>query len=275
MQFFKYHALGNDYLVLPKNENIGKLLPSQIELICNRHFGLGSDGILLESEPSLGGDFALRIFNPDGSEAEKSGNGVRIFARYLFDSQLVSHEPFTIETLGGLVRCQIICPENEIIVEMGRMLFERQDILKIEGEDYEFYSVSIGNPHCVLIFPKISAELAKKLGPEIEIHDYFPNRTNVQLLEIIDKKRIKIEIWERGAGYTLASGSSACAAAFIGHKKGFCDNRIIVEMPGGELEIVIEENDTIRMKGPVSYVGEFKINKLLFKKNLHPEAKIY
>lgn len=276
MQFFKYHALGNDYLVLPKSQNITNLLPEHIQLICHRHFGIGSDGILLESLPSQNGDFALKIFNPDGSEAEKSGNGLRIFSRYLFDNQLVKSEPFTIETLGGKVRCQILCPETQIIVEMGQIHFLQEDTLKIQNDTYPFFSASIGNPHCIIPHPNISENLIKKIGPEIETHPYFPNRTNVQLMEIINESRIKIEIWERGAGYTLASGSSACATAATAYKMGHCNKSIIVQMPGGELQIDIGKENHITMTGPTTFVGEFIINNsLLFKKNLHIEAKIY
>jgi len=276
MQFFKYHALGNDYLVLPKTENVQELLPEQIQTICHRYFGIGSDGILLEATASEKGNFALRIFNPDGSEAEKSGNGLRIFARYLFDRQIVGNESFTIETLGGKVSCQIICPNEAIIIDMGKMTFLKEGDFEIKGECYHFYAVSIGNPHCVVPCNEISEGLIRKIGPEIEVHRYFPNRTNVQAMEVIDGNTIKIEIWERGAGYTLASGSSAGAAAYVAYKMGKCKNTIIVEMPGGKLKIDILNNDHIVMTGPTTYIGEFILNNdLILKKNLHLAVETY
>lgn len=266
MQFLKYHALGNDYLVLPISENVKELLGEQIQTICHRHFGIGSDGILLETHPTQGGDFALRIFNPDGSEAEKSGNGLRIFCRYLHDNQMVKNEPFIIETISGKVRCQILCPEKDIIVEMGKAEFLREGVLEIQGSHYPYFAVSMGNPHCVIAHDNPSEELIKKIGPEIECHAYFINRTNVQLMKVLDENRIQIEIWERGAGYTLASGSSACAAAAV-----FCRisryqwRDIVVEMAGGQLKIDIDSNNLVTMRGQTTFVGEFYLNQKIIK----------
>lgn len=269
MQFLKYHALGNDYLIVPRTEELKTLSVEQIQLICHRNFGLGSDGILLEATPFRGGDFALRIFNPDGSEAEKSGNGLRIFARYLFDHELVRHESFTIETIGGKVTCQVLCPEEKIVIEMGAAVFNKEGVLAINNQPYPFFSVSIGNPHCVIPVSDISENLIKKIGPQIEHNALFPNRTNVQLMKILDRNNIQIEIWERGAGYTLASGSSASASAAIAYKIGQCDQQITVHMPGGNLKIDLGPDYYTTMTGPTTFVGQFKINNaLLLKKNL-------
>lgn len=269
MQFAKYHALGNDYLVLPATECPQLLTPAQIERICHRNFGLGSDGILYGPLPGTeGAPFGLRIFNPDGSEAEKSGNGIRIFARWLYDTGQVNTAPFKLHTIGGVVECAVSEGGSSIRVEMGKVSFlsslipmagtEREvvrETLSLEGKDYMFCAATVGNPHCVLPMDNISEEIARRLGPQIERHPWFPNRTNVQFLKVIDRKTIQIEIWERGAGYTLASGSSSSASAAVAHKLGLVDNDITVLMPGGKLRIEIGKDFSIVMTGPTTRVG--------------------
>lgn len=275
-RFYKYHALGNDYLVLDAATAPEAPDAVAIERICHRNFGLGSDGILYGPLKSDKGDFGLRIFNPDGSEAEKSGNGLRIFVRYLFDNGKVTTKPFTVDTLGGLVTCQVLDERAESIqVDMGEVHFamdhipvdgpeeldrELGEVFELDGERYTAYVADIGNPHCVLPLETISAELAKRLGPQLECHQRFPNRTNVQLLRVIDRNTIAIEIWERGAGYTLASGSSSSAAAAVAHRIGLCDNTITVKMPGGDLGIEIGANYAVRMTGPATRVGTFDLD---------------
>ncbi len=269
MRFYKYHALGNDYLVLDPED--AKTAPSNesIRLICHRNFGLGSDGILYGPEKSDAADFGLRIFNPDGSEAEKSGNGLRIFSRYLLDRERVSEDPFTISTIGGVVTCQIHEGGHLITVEMGNVSFKSEDIpvtgasrevidesIELEGEKYRYCAATIGNPHCVLPLTEISEKMARHLGPMLETHPLFPNRTNVQLLKVIDRENMQIEIWERGAGYTLASGSSSSAAAAVAHRLGMIDNDVTVHMPGGDIILHIGDDFAITMTGPATRVGE-------------------
>lgn len=263
MEFLKYHALGNDYLVMARTECSSQLSAQQIQLICHRNFGLGSDGILLESFPTSDASFAVRIFNPDGSEAEKSGNGLRIFARYLFDHGQVKNESFAIETIAGKVTCQVLCPETKIIIQMGKAIAGRSEALVVGNIFSVFFPVSIGNPHCVIPHSNPSEAHIKKIGPQIENHFIFPNRTNVQLMKVLDPNNIQIEIWERGAGYTLASGSSACACAMVAHKNMSCENEITVHMPGGHLDISIEADNHITLSGPTTFVGHFKINNAL------------
>lgn len=271
MQFHKYHALGNDYLVLDPTE--APTLPATDDTIriCHRNFGLGSDGILYGPLPSEKADFGLRIINPDGSEAEKSGNGLRIFARYLYDTQQVTNKPFSVDTLGGIVTCEISEGAETITVDMGRVHFGREakssetshnkpETLKIAGTDYQVYIADIGNPHCVVPLEKISEELACKIGAELEVHPAFPNRTNVQFLRAIDSKNIQIEIWERGAGYTLASGSSSSAAAAVAYNLGLCEADLTVHMPGGKIGIQISEDYSIRMTGPATRVAEMQFD---------------
>ncbi len=263
MRFHKYHALGNDYLVLDPAD--AKQLPSEADIvrICHRNFGLGSDGILYGPLPTKTADFGLRILNPDGSEAEKSGNGLRIFARYLFDIGRVTEAPFTVDTPGGIVTCSIAPKAESITVDMGTVLFgnsasadaEPTHPITINGTDYTAYRADIGNPHCVIPLPEISEELACRDGAVIETHSDFPNRTNVQFLQVIDRNNIRIEIWERGAGYTLASGSSSSAAAAVAHRIGLCGKTITVHMPGGRIGIQIGPNYAIRMTGPATRVA--------------------
>ena len=268
MNYSKYHALGNDYLVLdPKDASE---LPSEdaIVRICHRNFGLGSDGILYGPLQTDKADFGLRIMNPDGSEAEKSGNGLRIFARYLYDRGAVKNELFTVDTLGGKVTCQIADGADSITVDMGQVRFggteqsepKIDQSLTFNGKTQTVYIADIGNPHCVLVQDEISAKQAHEDGALIEVHASFPNRTNVQFLKVIDRNNIQIEIWERGAGYTLASGSSSSAAAAVAHRIGLCDRDITVHMPGGKIAIYIDDVFSIRMTGPATRVASMNFD---------------
>lgn len=282
MHFSKYHALGNDYLVLDPAD--APQCPSAEDTIriCHRNFGLGSDGILYGPEKTDEADFGLRILNPDGSEAEKSGNGLRIFSRYLFDTGRAGEEPFTVMTLGGKVTCQVRDGGNEIEVEMGKVSFHSDDIpvvgeprevlaepVEINGQSWTTYAATIGNPHVVLPMEQVNKKLACELGPELEtMTARFPNRTNVQLLQVLDRNNIRIEIWERGAGYTLASGSSSSAAAAVAHKMGACDADITVHCPGGDIGIRIGEDYAITMVGPATRVGSFEMDEAVVRQIL-------
>jgi diaminopimelate epimerase len=275
--FAKYHALGNDYLVIDPKDLPAPLTVEQIKTICHRNFGVGSDGILLGPLPSRKAPFGLRIFNPDGSEAEKSGNGLRIFSCYLWDRKLVGGEEFAIETLGGLVRSTVLDGGRSVRVEMGKVSFwsdaipvtgPRREVINeritVGGRTFTFCAATIGNPHCVLPLPQVDPDLAKQFGPLLETHASFPNRTNVQFLKVLDRRNIQIEIWERGAGYTLASGSSSSAAAAAAHKLGLCDRAISVHMPGGIIAIEVGDDFAIRMTGAVTKVGEGVISPDIF-----------
>ena len=278
---FKYHALGNDYIVIDPKFFPGELTAEKIKVICHRNYGIGSDGILYGPLPSSKAQFALRIFNPDASEAEKSGNGLRIFSRYLWDSKLVDNEEFSIETAGGLVKSQVKDSGKTVRVEMGRVSFwsdkipvtgERREVLNekiyVSDRAFTFCAATVGNPHCVIPLNEISPELAKQYGPFIETHSFFPRKTNVQFLKILDRKNIQIEIWERGAGYTLASGSSSSAAAAVAHKLGLCDREISVHMPGGVIAIEVKNDFEILMTGSVTKVSEGIIADEMFETKL-------
>ena len=276
MQFTKYHGLGNDYIVIDPANIPAEPTSDEVRLICHRNYGPGSDGILYGPLPTESGDIGLRIFNPDGSEAEKSGNGLRIFSRYLFDRRRVEHEPFFVRTKGGRVTC-CVKHNGHVQVEMGKVSFDAKQIpvtgyegpvlnetLTFDGVDYSFCAATIGNPHCVLLLDDVTEELARRLGPRIENDARFPNRTNVQFLKVLGRNDIKIEIWERGAGYTLASGSSSSAAAAVAHRLGLCDREITVHMPGGELLIRLTEAFEVTMTGPVVKVNDGVISREAF-----------
>ena len=264
MRYVKYHALGNDYVVIPATDSKSDLQRRRVELICHRNYGVGSDGILFGPLQSGECDFRLRIFNPDGSEAEKSGNGLRIFSRFLWDEGLVQQQRFTVETLGGMVTCQVDPDGRNVTVEMGRVSFESTKIpvtgrprevlgeqMQIGDRVFELCAATVGNPHCVVLCDAPTAEAARRYGPLIEKDGRFPNRINVQFMAVIDRRNIRIEIWERGAGYTLSSGSSSTAAAAVAKKLGFCDSEIDVHMPGGTLAIRLSDGFDAIMKGPV------------------------
>lgn len=250
--FRKYQALGNDYVVIDPAYNDLKPTPAAVRLLCDRRYGIGSDGVLYGPTTGEGG-FGVRIFNPDGGEAEKSGNGVRIFARYLRDSGRAMGETGLILTAGGPVAFRYLdAGGGRIELDMGeaRFLAERLS-LEVGGETLSATSVSMGNPHCVVLGLGATEALARRLGPLIERHSAFPDRTNVQFVEVIDRGLIRIEIWERGAGYTLASGTSSCAAASAMRRLGLVEAQVRVAMPGGEVDIEIAADWRVLMTGDV------------------------
>jgi len=273
LEFRKYHALGNVYLVVSPESFPDEPVALMIKNMCHKHYGVASDGVLIGPLPSKVANFGLRIFNPDASEAEKSGNGLRIFCRSLWDQGLVKDKPFTIETKGGVVKAQVLEKGRRVNVEMGKVSFMSRDIpvwgeprevllenLNVMGLNHVFSAVTIGNPHCVILSEAPTETMAKEFGPLIEHHPDFPNRTNVQFMQVIDRNHIVIEIWERGAGYTLASGSSSCAAAAVAYKLGLCDSSIKVMMPGGQIDIDIAADMTVSMSGSVTSVCHGQID---------------
>jgi diaminopimelate epimerase len=277
MRFVKYQALGNDYIILDSDKPSVDLTEKQISRICHRNYGVGADGILCWSAGAEGSPFTLRIFNPDGSEAEKSGNGLRIFARYLWEKSDKRQTRFSIITAGGPVGAEVNETGSSVTVEMGQVSFHSSKIpvagpprevinekMEIDGETITYCAATIGNPHCVILRDNVSADLARRLGPFIERDSRFPNRTNVQFMEVLDRHNIRIEIWERGAGYTLASGSSSCAAAAVARRLGLCDSKVTVHMPGGDIKIVVGSDYSVRMTGPVTKVFEGEMSEEMF-----------
>jgi diaminopimelate epimerase len=270
-RFVKSHGLGNEYIVLDAGNIDFKLTKQAIIRLCNIHFGIGSDGIVLKV-PSDKADFGFRVYNPDGSEAEKSGNGLRIFCKYLFDYGLTDKKLFSVETLTDTVYAEIVGVRNNkasmVKVDMGKAIFTSRQIpvnsdepefigqkIKAGDREFEVNCVSVGNPHCVVIMKDLSEEEIRKYGPLLENHPLFPNRINVQFARPISDHDAEILIWERGAGYTLASGSSSCAATCILLKRGLIKNDITMHMQGGSLKIQIDDNWNIRMTGEVREIA--------------------
>jgi diaminopimelate epimerase len=272
-RFTKGHGLGNDYLVMDEAGLDVPLTPASVRWICHRNWGVGGDGILLRT-PSRVADVGLRIFNPDGSEAEKSGNGLRIFAKYLWERGGLRKSPLRIETRGGVVEAVCHLAGNgagervdAVTVEMGHATFRAPEI-PMHGPDREVVGVplqvgdrtltvtclSVGNPHCVVFQDRLDDDETRAWGPRIETHPAFPNRINVQFARVLARDRIEIRIWERGAGYTLASGSSSCAVAAAAVRNRLADGRITLVMPGGELQIDVRPDYAIRLRGPVAEV---------------------
>lgn len=255
-RFHKYQALGNDMIVVdPATFSPPPLTPAAIRLLCDRHFGIGADGIcygpLPEQQPAL----TMRFYNPDGSEAEKSGNGLRIFARYVWDVGYVNGRSFTIHINNEVVPVEILDDAaHNIRLGMGKLKFNWVDEPLIVGDDVvRGTAVAIGNPHYVIFSDDLSA--IHQIGPQIETVPVFPQRTNVQLVQVIDEHTIRIAIWERGAGYTLASGTSASAAAGTAVHLGRCTSPVKVQMDGGTAQVEIEDGD-VMLVGRVTAVYE-------------------
>lgn len=265
--FVKSHGLGNEYIVLNSEKISFKLTSNAIKRLCNIHFGIGSDGVLLKV-PSNKADFGFKVFNPDASEAEKSGNGLRIFCKYLYDYNYTDKKEFTVETLGGIVKAHIVKETdgkaNVVTVDMGKAIFTSRDIpvnsdkpefikekITAGDREYEVNCVSVGNPHCVIIKDVLDESEIKKYGTFIENHKLFPNRINTQFAKVMNRNEAEVLIWERGAGYTLASGSSSCAVASVLVKSGLTDGDVTIRMKGGSLGISIDKEWNIGMTGEV------------------------
>ncbi|HJC65349.1 MAG: diaminopimelate epimerase [Lachnospiraceae bacterium] len=272
----KYHGLGNDYLVFDPNCNSLHLSPENVRLLCDRNFGVGADGVLegpiFEEEK-----ISVRIWNPDGSLAENSGNGVRIFAKYLKDGGYVQKKNFTIHMAGGEVFVHYLNEEgSRLKVSMGKVSFWSDEV-PVEGPRREIVNetmvfgripypvtcLNIGNPHCVILMDEISKELVCRIGAYSEHAKQFPEKINTQIIKVLDRTHIQTEGYERGAGYTLASGTGCCAAAAAAYRLGLTDPKVIVQMPGGTLEIEIEEDGMVLMTGDVGYVGSMRLGSAL------------
>lgn len=268
--FTKMQATGNDFVIINYLENkleySYKLLA---EFICDRHYGVGADGILIIEQSKIA-DFKMKIFNKDGSEAEMCGNGIRCFAKYVYEKRLTDKEEFTIETLAGVKNVKLQIEGQTVVsveVHMGEAIFELEKIPviylennysgKIYIENIEIYPVSIGNPHAVCFVDNIDKINIEKYGKLIEDYKYFPNKTNVEFVQIIDDEHIKVRVWERGVGETLSCGTGACAAAVISNKYKSTKSELTVDLLGGKLKI--SYNDIIKLKGTAEIVFEGSI----------------
>jgi diaminopimelate epimerase len=254
--FVKSHGLGNDYIVMEPDKLPFALTEDNIRLICHRNLGVGSDGILALVPPQSK-DFAVKIYNPDGSEAEKSGNGTRIFAKYLYDYGHTTKTEFTIETLGGPVAAILDVVDGRVpsaTMNVGPATIGDLTEIEVDGEKIAVITVSVGNPHCVVLTDDLKSVDFYRLGPRIENHLAFPHRTNVQFAHVTAENEVHILIWERGAGETMASGTSASAVAAACRHAGLCGNDVNVVAPGGALRIRTDDHGDLWMSGPVEEV---------------------
>jgi diaminopimelate epimerase len=259
-EFVRGHGLGNDYLVVD-GERFGlELTTARIVALCDRHTGVGSDGILERVAAPAGFDAAVRIYNPDGSEAEKSGNGTRIFAKFCFDhGYATADQPLRLHTLGGPVTAELVAREADrtiLRMSMGRVSFRCADLpmdgrgsdewvqkpLTVGDREFTATCLSVGNPHVVLFDALFDEATVRKYGPLVENHEQFPRRTNVQFIQPVDRSTVRALIWERGAGWTLASGTSSCAVAAACVRAGLTDRHVKVVMPGGTLEVSVDDD---------------------------------
>jgi diaminopimelate epimerase len=263
VQLIKYQALGNDYLVLDLPGPLDELV-AVLPVLCDRWRGLGSDGLLAFDPAAM----SVRIFNPDRSEAQKSGNGLRITAAHAVLEHGAGQE-FSLRTVDRSNAVRVLSRKGAEIVselDIGRPSFRASDLpAKFEGEPesvsldtpagrVEAVLVSVGNPHCVVFGEPVTRERCLELGPYLERHAAFPERTNVQLCEVVDRARVRAEIWERGAGYTLASGTSASAVAAACMRRGLVEDRVTVQMPGGDLAVRREAAGNLVQSGPARRV---------------------
>lgn len=260
--------MGNDILVIDPRDVGVNLTASNVRRICDRHFGIGADGICYGPLPSRR-PFEMQYYNPDGSQAEKSGNGLRVFARYLRDSGYVDGPEFDVSIGGHVCRAEFIDNQNSRIrIDMGSASFQTRVIpaaydsakmidqpLQVDGSQHQVTCVNIGNPHCVLFIKEIDVNEVIRLGARFECHTVFPKRINVQWVVVKGKHRIGIEIWERGAGYTLSSGSSAAATACAAIVNGFCRSPVEVEMAGGVATVEVDRDWYVRLTGEVQAIA--------------------
>ena len=263
--------------IFDPNKNELELTPGNVKMICDRNAGLGADGVL--EGPVIKEDgMHVKVWNPDGSESETSGNGVRIFAKYLMDHEYVKEQKFSIQTLSGPI--EVECLNNratEFRVKMGKASFISREIpvtgevrevinesFTFHNKEYKATCLTVGNPHCIIFMNQVTPELAKELGPYVENADEFPEKMNLQICRKIDTGNLDIEIWERGSGYTKASGTGSCAAAVAAYRLGLVENRVNVNQPGGMIQIDIKDDDTIYMTGTVGYVADMSVAESFF-----------
>ena len=249
MRFEKWHALGNAYLLVERDD-AGTLTPQRVRRLCDVDTGIGSDG-LLEVIEQVGGRATLRIWNPDGSTAEISGNGTRIAAAWLLRESAA--KDVEIETESRVVRAGRTGTEGVVRQDLGQVSVGADELLEVAGERLSVVPVDVGNPHAVVLRDVLSRDELLRLGPAIETHPRFPRRTNVQLARPEPGDAVSALVWERGAGETAASGSSAAAVAAAATRRGWCDSPVRVRMPGGDLRVTIENGRAV-LEGPVEQI---------------------
>lgn len=277
MKFTKMQGLGNDFILVDGSkeklpENLGELS----QKLCDRHFGIGADGLVLIL-PSQIADVRMRIFNSDGSEPEMCGNVIRCFARLVYDLNIVRKHTIKVETLAGIIVPELIFSQEQVVsvrVDMGEPRLERSlipmegppgkvvdEAVQVDGNTYKVTCVSMGNPHCITFVSNVDDVPLADIGPKLETHPLFPRKTNVEFIHVLNKDEVNMRVWERGAGETLACGTGACATAVACVLNGLTNRAITVHLTGGDLHIEWAENNHVYMTGPGQYVftGEIAI----------------
>lgn len=271
MKVTKMHGLGNDFIVFFDDGTSTFDVTKAAITLCDRHTGIGADGLVIVM-PSEVADVRMRIINSDGSEAEMCGNGIRCFAKYAFDRKIIDKTVFTVETLAGIMTPEIIAKDGvaELVkVNMGQPSFRSAQIpmdvaadkvidytIQVDGVDYVVSSVLLGVPHTEVFVEDVTTVPLSTLGPKIEKHPLFPKGTNVNFVQPVDDKTVKVRTWERGAGATLACGTGSCASAVMAHEKGLTGRIVDVELYLGTLQIEYAEDGTVYMTGPATEVFE-------------------
>jgi len=281
IDFIKMHGLGNDFVLidcLDKSLGDSLFLPYLAKRLCDRNFGIGADGLILILLSSKA-DLRMRIYNSDGTEAQMCGNGIRCFAKYAYENKLISKNKFAVETLAGIITPELIFQDKEISgikVNMGTPELKRREI-PMEGEDtskvvdevlkinteqtFRITCVSMGNPHCVIFVDDVQSIPIDEIGPKIENHPLFPEKTNLEFIQVLNRKEINFRVWERGVGETLACGTGACAALVAAVLNKKTDRKATVHLPGGDLDIHWADDEHVYMTGPAELVfkGEMTV----------------
>ncbi|MCF4969873.1 diaminopimelate epimerase [Nostoc sp. CMAA1605] len=277
IEFTKYHGLGNDFILIDNRASKTPVLsPEKAVQLCDRHFGIGADGVIFALPGEKDTDYTMRIFNSDGSEPEMCGNGIRCLAGFIADLEGISRnqDTYRIHTLAGVITPQLM-PDGQIRVDMGLPRLLASEIpttlsgadgkvinqpLEVEGKSWDVTCVSMGNPHCITFVPDVAAIPLETIGPKFEHHPAFPQRTNTEFIEVVSRDYLKMRVWERGAGITLACGTGACASLVAAVLNDKCDRAATVELPGGLLEIEWSELDQrVYMTGPAERVFTGKV----------------
>jgi diaminopimelate epimerase len=276
MDFSKYHGLGNDFILVDNRRQAEPLLtPAQAVAWCDRHFGIGADGVIFALPGQNGADYTMRIFNSDGSEPEMCGNGIRCMAKFLETLETLDRQPpqaphtYRIHTLAGVIS-PTLQPDGQVTVDMGPPHLLAQNIpttlaaaddkvvsqpLTVDGVTWDVTCVSMGNPHCITFVEDVAEIPLEALGPKFEHHEVFPQRINTEFIQVVRPDYLKMRVWERGAGITLACGTGACASLVAGVLTGQCDRAATIELPGGPLQIQWSANDNrVYMTGPAELV---------------------
>ena len=277
LRFTKMEGLGNDYVyICTINQKISN--PSELsKKISDRHFGIGSDGLILISESKIA-DFKMNIYNADGSEAEMCGNGIRCAGKFVYDKGYTDKTELTFETLAGVKKLVLFLDDDKVSfvsVDMGQPIlnpslipvrdyilkeFDGKEFVKVIKNDYELTCISMGNPHAIMFVKSFDEKSVSKVGSLIENFDNFPNKTNVEFIKVISRNEIDMRVWERGSGETLACGTGACASAVACFLNGYTDRKMFVNLLGGKLEIDYDLDNHVYMKGPARTVFEGEID---------------